>query len=120
EVDEFAPTPAINVATMTRIRARMPLPPEFHGELNLALARLRRRRQLPGIWNHVAASVEDLHFRRLQVRRVEQIERFDAELQSRPVVRQRPVLDQGRLELVKPRAPQRVPPQLPALAPRCT
>src|SRR5216683_1827483 len=99
-----------------RISLRLPAP--FECELYLALAGLRRRRQLAGVWNHVAVTVEDLHLWRLKVGAVEQIERLDPELQPRTVAQHRPVLEQGRIDIQQARTAQRVSSQVSQL-PQC-
>jgi hypothetical protein len=75
------------------------LPAQFDRELYLAFTGLRRRRKLTGVRNHVAVAVEDLHLWRLKVRSVEQIKHFYPELQLRPFMPQRPVLEKSGIEI---------------------
>lgn len=72
---------------------RAGLPIQFQPELDLAFARLRRTGELARVWNQSARSIEDLYFRTLKIRFVEQIESFRPELQPHPFTEEEPVLE---------------------------
>src|SRR5712692_7404709 len=71
-----------------------PLPAQFQPDLDLTFRRLGRRRQLRRRGNHVAGPVENLDLRRLKIGGVEKVEGLDAKLQLRPLLGERPVLEQ--------------------------
>src|SRR2546427_6831178 len=87
---------------------------QFERKLYLPLGRLRWRRELARRWNHIVAAVEDLRLRHLKSRPVEQIERFHPELYA-PLVRQHPVLQEGGIDVLHPRCPERVAAQIAEL-----
>src|SRR5215472_18865143 len=94
------------------------LPVQLQSKLNLPLAGLRRTGELAGVRDQVPGAVEDLHFRRLEIRMVEQVERFGAELEPYAVTEQEKILEQREIVLLQPRAAQRIAPQVPQRAKR--
>src|SRR5713226_7332602 len=87
-------------------------PIQFEPELYLALARLRRTGELTCGGNHVSRTVEDLDLRLLVIGLVQIIERLRPELQPDPFVKEQPVLEHRKIELLQAGATQRVASQI--------
>src|SRR5215467_11558437 len=79
------------------------LPVQLQSKLNLPLAGLRRAGELAGVRDQVSRAVENLHLRRLEIRMVEQVERFGAELEPCAVTEQGNILEQREVVLLQPR-----------------